>query len=437
MEYLSNISRKTHEGLAVFYEWSLHFSENNKNGDYFIEYQKQFNTEYYGYIKPMLFIIDVIKKEKLSNDEIMSVFYLLFVIGVNCLSISVDIILDEKLISAGKYKKYISRNVNNNKLLPDKKFYKLLCRIEKNIQDGKTLTESICLVVNTNEFTTNNTQREEIFKKIKQYILQVFSVKKDVQAIKNILDDFVTKEISSEELSMLEIPMTIPLIYDMKKIEEKEIMSAIKEVGDRYTILILSGIRYKPVNDTTIYLNECISKIEKTHSPIVFYDLSLRKQYVSCVDNDNIRKILLGNEYFTNMVINYKIYDYEKRYIKNIGNFNCDVYIYCDRAFYSIREYIEKFRNDYDIHYTALKYKSMYIFIFEIYSKTYFIFSTTLQVFNHVCTYIEDTRPMYKKCIKDNPIDGTVIKDIQHKRKVDIIVDSIFFMGAAQNEFFD
>ena len=118
-------------------------------------------------------------------------------------------------------------------MLPDKKFHGLLCRIEKNIQDGKTLIESICLVVNINEFTTNTIQREETFEKIKQYILQVFSVKKDIQTIKNILEDFIVKEISSEELSMLEMPMTVPLVYDMTKIDEKEIMSAIKEDVDR------------------------------------------------------------------------------------------------------------------------------------------------------------------------------------------------------------
>lgn len=425
MKFLIQHSIKVQEGIATFVQWYFIYRSGNKiEADQFF---KELPKEYCEYIKPLSVIIEKIKLCS-SNFEKTDVYVsLVIALGLDALNIPIDDLMEKRITSKKEYDKFCSYENNAEIFYPNSKYKKNIKKIEKNMKTD-TLENVIKQMINKEIFNNDIEFIQEKFSKVKKYVGSVFKDSKEYMIIEKTLNEIRPEAKDLEDALFEELPMIVPLKNDIRSILAEKIFSKIDEKKYGFTLFLLGNIYLKGYGQNVQNVNTYLKKNSEKFTSVLFYDLSLRQQYVSNMNNDTLKHILNKPDSELNFVVNYKAYNYNSHEIINIGKYNHNIYIYCDRTYQNTKKYINKF-GTHKVLFTALKYQSMYILIFYIYKQTYFFLPVTDSYFNMIVSDIEKEWSYFENVIDENPIDGKVIIDKKQKKEIDIMVASLFFMA--------
>ena len=426
--YLIKSSIKVQECFAVFYQWIyLRLNYNSKEAENFIDDLKRNNKEYYEYIKPLLFLIDKLKT--VTNEDVIKVGAVFFYFCIDCLNVDIGKLIDDKVQSAGQYDDYISYNDNAEKMIPNVIFKKKLSKLSEINFSGETLAKDIFSLISKNTVERSIEDVKGDFENVKEFILKLFPNKKDSLIIGKLLAEIIPQEKTLEEIIFSELPMkqSYDNITALTYEEAKKKIANSKTL--KTTLFVLNGIHFKGHDERIKKLNENVDAMNREVSAVVMFDLLDRKTYGLKVDNEEMKKIINNPRMPVNIVVNYKDYDYENNKIVSLGEYNRDVYIYCDRTYFHAREYIDKFSSD-SIKFTALKYNSLYIIIFRLNHNSCFFIPVLANIFPLAIKSIKHHYPDFENRINKDKIDGRVIRNEKEKLEIDIMVSNLFFINA-------
>lgn len=134
MEFFLNNTLKVQEGLAVFIEATYFMLNDNSEYELFINELRNENKQYYGYVKPLCFILEYMKEEE--YDSKLTVAHAVFQVALKAMNASIYE-FEGKLFATNKsIKKMVSRQDFAKEYLPNKKFQTMIesCKNENNYE---------------------------------------------------------------------------------------------------------------------------------------------------------------------------------------------------------------------------------------------------------------------------------------------------------------
>lgn len=427
IKYLVNSSIKVQEGLAVFFQWYYYYRSDEEKATRFINLLEKQNKTYYKYVEQFLFIIDKLKCLSLNEKELDVYVSLLYGICIDSLNINVSDLIANNITAVNKYKHFCSREGNAEKFIPNSALQHKLRRIQGKLAQDK-LINALKREIRRDVFENNLASIEARSQQVKTYILILFPDEKDRILIQKAMDEIKVQENTLGELAFNELPMNVPLPKQILSIPSNEVTELIQKKTVGMSIFLLANIRLKGHGEEIRRINQFISEENNEYTPVTIYDLVLRRQFVSMVDNQSMKKVLSDKNLPVNIILNYKSYDYVHKQICYLGNYNHDIYIYCDRTYVGAKEYLSQFGAK-NISFGALRYFSMYIVIFRLDGRTCFFLPVTQALFASVIDDISDTWPNFISVIQDDPIDGMVVVNPAQKSEIDIMISNLFFLG--------
>lgn len=365
--------KKVQEGIAVFIECVMKLRTDKEVYEDFICQLRKENKEYYNYVKPLLFVIEILKN---TNDinKIMCVANIVFSLAIE--SLNTEILEIDPNEFKNNINKYINDSELSKKFLPNTRF-KLFLKELKRADDSDSLMdigiELLSDIVKKPTVEASNKRLD----KIKKFILSFMDGSEFYDSYKEKLNDINVTEVDGDSIFYQQLPYTFndSLYKKIKKIEFAELK---EKISSKYSVIMLYG-RFedtlKQFKSLGIFDIRGGNKNLKEMQVIMFFDLKLKEVYGGVLDEKNL-KYLLGNSNFNSKIVTtYKNYNYTLDKIDNI-EIGKNIYIYCDRTYLNSKEYFSLW-DDRQLFYRYRFYENLAVLIVKINTNRYFILPMT------------------------------------------------------------
>lgn len=428
-KFFMDCTLKVQEGVAVFIE-SIYFMLRDKvEYKQFIEELQRTNSTYYGYIRPLLFMLNLLEKEGDRND-MLCVTNAVFQVAL--MSMNAEIYkLDGIKFSTNKLiKKMISQKFFSKEYMPNKRFFNSI-EACKNSKTCDELCEQLLACTEISDYSNSIEEAEDKLKCVKEFIVSIFSGSKYYELYNNKLADINIKESDTENLFLQQVPTTFNEEFikkNMKRINSEIFKIKCKTID--YSMLFLLG------NFQNITL-ELIKKMGVKDLPVIkedkeialFYEL-INKEICGCtLESNQINEILLDEDRKSVLLTSYKNFDYEKMCLLNHPDIESFIYIYCDRTYSNAKSYFDLWAKK-NVYYKYMQYESMLVLLVKIDEKTIFMLPMTAIVAEEADEDIRKNRNnMMITDFDDEEYDSNVITDATRRDEIDTIINCLFFLN--------
>lgn len=426
--FLSNVL-KVQEGMAVFIESIYFLLRDKEEYESFINDLYLNNRPYYEYVKPLCFILNIIKEQK--RETILAVAHAVFQVALESMNASI-FELDGKSFATNKLiKKMVSKQDFSKEYLPNKRFLAMIDDCKK-ATSCEELIEMLWNKVEHKDTISTVTESAERLEKIKGFVLEIFSESKYIDLYRNKLKKIEIKEKDTSEIFLQQIPTAFNEDYIAKKMK-KASWEIIKEKckNAEYSILFLLGSVKENLSDLLIKMGVIEPKKSEDEREILFfYDLKSKEVYGCILEEKQLQEILADGENRSVLLTSYKNYDYERDCIPRYSRINRFTYIYCDRTYNNAITYLNKWA-DREVYYRYMVYESMPVLLVKNSNSSIFILPMTPIVADEAD---RDIRENHKNMLmitdaEDGEYDSHVITDSKKRDEIDTIICCLFFIN--------
>ncbi|WP_346961384.1 hypothetical protein [Clostridium sp.] len=409
---------KVQEATAVYFEiLYLLKSKGELEAKNKINKLKQYNIEYYNYLKPLIPLIETFLKSDINIEqkanEVTTMIYHIAInsLNTNICDVSTDHFQDKKNIT-----KFISNAELSAKLLPFPRFKQLIKQCFEKIEssNGFDAGEIINELIDFNEqimFLNDNDFREKDIDKIKDFILKLFRNSENINEIKSYLNTVKVKEVDIEEAICYAIPNSFKKYKSNHITSVNETNTALMNAQKSGIILILGEIvdsfemirpYYKIANKDM----EIISKKYGGYYLITIIEYFQKKQSFTLMTRGRLIYILSKNNH--PIVVSYKTFDYDKMKISGLLPLTNDIFIYCDRSYPNAIEIINSISSK-TMYSIIINYEGMAVLLLKIDTNLYFFLPVLSVVEYKIRRDVEDGKLNIKI------LDSILVSSIEDK----------------------
>lgn len=429
MKFFSKNVLKVQEGMAVFIE-SIYFLLRDKaEYESFINELYLNNRQYYDYVKPLCFILNMAKGK--DRKTILSVAHAVFQVALESMNASIFDLDGKKFSTNRLIKKMTSKQDFSKEYIPNKRFL-LMLNDCKQATSCDELIEMLRNKVDPKDTMNIVAESIERLEKIKDFVLDMFSDSKYIDLYKNKLGEIQIKEKDISEVFLQQIPTAFNEDYIDKKMKMTswEIIKQ-KCKGAEYSTLFLLGTVKENLSRLLIEMGVIEPKMSEDEREILFfYDLRSKEVYGCVLEEKQLQEILDDDENKSVLLTSYKNYDYENECIPKHSKTNRFTYIYCDRTYNNAIDYLNKWANR-NVYYRYMIYESMPVLLIKNSNSSIFILPMTPIVADEAD---RDIRKNHKNIlmaadVKDGEYDSHVITDFKKRDEIDTIINCLFFIN--------
>lgn len=426
--FLSNVL-KVQEGMAVFIESIYFLLRDKKEYESFINDLYLNNRTYYDYVKPLCFILNIIKGQK--REIVLAVSHAVFQVALESMNASI-FDLDGKSFGTNKLiKRMVSTQDFSKEYIPNKRFFTMIDDCKKATSCDE-LIEMLWNKVEHKETINTVTEATKRFEKIKDFVLDIFSDSKYIDLYRNKLEKIEISEKDVSEIFLQQIPTAFNEEYIAKKMK-KASWEMIKQKckNAEYSVLFLVGSVKENLSDLLIKMGVIEPKKSEDEREILFfYDLISKEVYGCLLEEIQLQEILADGENKSVLLTSYKNYDYEQDCIPKYSKINRFTYIYCDRTYNNVIDYLNKWA-DKEVYYRYMVYESMPVLLIKNSNSSIFILPMTPIVADEAD---RDIRKNHRNMLmitdaEDGEYDSHVITDSKKRDEIDTIINCLFFIN--------
>lgn len=426
---------KVQEGMAVFIECIYFMLRDKKEYIQFIEELRQNNLTYYGYVKPLRYILDILEREGEYND-ILNVANAVFQVAIMSMNAPIYRLDGVNFTTNKLIKKMISRQDFSKNYISNKRFFAAIDSC-KGAASCVELCEQLLKCARIAENISSIAESEERLNNIKVFVLSIFADSKYYKLYENKLAEIHTREINGSDLFLQQIPTAFNEDYiknNMKKIDSGTLKTKCKTV-EYSTFFMLGNLK-----DNTFDLMRKMGCMEfpefKDDREITFfYGLRKKEIYACLLECNQLHKILLDKDRKCVLLTSYKNYDYQKMCIPNHPDIEDYIYIYCDRTYSNASSYLDQWKSK-EVYYRYMQYESMIVLLVKIDEHTIFLLPMTSIVADEADRDIRENRKnmMMITDVKDEEFDSHIITDSTKRDEIDTIINCLFFLNLDPQE---
>lgn len=428
MNFFMDSTLKVQEGLAVFIEATYFMLRSNTEYENFIGVLRNGNKLYYGYVKPLVYILEYMKEVEYESK--LTIAHAVFQIALKSMNSNIYDFEGKQFATNKSIKKMISGQDFSKNYLPNKRFQTMIesCKKETSYDDFcKKLLDCAKM-----EDEHSVGQYRDRLDKIKVFVLGVFEDSSNLEMYKSRLAQINIKEEDSSSVFLQQLPSAFNEEYvqkNMKKIGYEALKQKCK-TSDYSTLFLLGGLKNN-ISDLLIKMGVVdIPKMEETREMIFFYDLKKKEIFGCFVEKNELREVIEQNDNKCVLLTAYKNYDYENDCLPNHHAIKDNIYIYCDRTYSNTIPYIRKWA-DRSVFYRYMVYESMIVLLVKINATTLFMLPMTPVVADEAEKDIRINYPHMQAIteVGDEEYDPYIIKDEKIRNEIDTIINCLFFIN--------
>lgn len=431
--FLNNRTNKIQEGLAVFTQYVFKLTGSEKEeAERFVNTLQCDNRQYYKYLEPLLFIVQIIKEER-DRNKILAVSNMIFILAKHCMDADIYEVPPETFRDQRSLQQWISKPDTGKKYIPDTMFINYLkdCR-RRNFKSCEEICEYFAFLESDKQEIYDFESRLE---EVKKYIETLFWKSKYINAYRNKLSEINVKEVALKDSYLQQLPSLFndEEINKLSRLVTKEEIHKASE--QPYTTLFLLGdldSNFKMAFKKAGITNELPYDKEycSINEIVLLFGLEDKKILMSIMESKEVDKLLSNNKCKSVVLVSYKQYDYVRDVVNGHENIEQDIFIYCDRTYGNSIVILKSWR-DRTVFYRYLKYDNMLVLIIKICAGRYFILPMTSLVAYEADLDIRENEKHMKMASEedDEGFDEHIITDQDMLDKFDTIINCLFFMS--------
>ena len=241
IDFFANHTIKVQEGLAVFIEATYFMLSDTSEYEKFINNLRSNNKLYYGYVKPLCFILEYMKDS--DNNSKIAIAHAVFQLALKSMNSSIYD-YDGKLFATSKsIKKLVSRQDFSKEYLPNKSFFAMIEECKKE-ETYEKFSQKLFSLAKSEENNSVNFYRDRLVK-IKDFVLGIFEGSPNIEIYKNRMAQVEIKEVDSSSVFLQQIPTAFNEDYvkrNMKKIGYESLKMKCKSI-EYSTLFLLGGLK--------------------------------------------------------------------------------------------------------------------------------------------------------------------------------------------------
>lgn len=381
VKFIHSNTIKVQEAIAVYFE--IFYLLNNK-GELEVKKKidnlRQYNTEYYNYLKPLTPLID----EFLRNPENIvekanQITTVIYHIAVNSLNTNICDISTDHFQNSKSVQKFVSNPQLSAEVLPFQRFKQLIKECFEKIKSSSQFDAGEILneIIDFNEqikFLNDSNYRSKDNDKVKDFILRLYKNSDNISEIQFYLNTIKLKEVDLEDVVYYAIPNSFKKYKSNLIASSTEMTRALVDAQKFGVIFILGDIvdSFEMIRPYVKISNRDMEKISKNYPDcycVTIFDYFQKKQSFTIARSDGLLYILSENSH--PIVVSYKTFDYNKMEITGLLPLNNDVFIYCDRSYPNAVEIINSISNKV-IYSFFITYEEMRVLLLKIDINLYF-----------------------------------------------------------------
>lgn len=433
-EFLNRHTNKVQEGLAVFVQSTVKLSSEGPEAcSRFIDYLFCNNGAYYKYLEPLLFIIDIMKKES-GREEILKTANIVFLLGIECMN--GELYQEDPLhfITGKAVQKLISRPDFSKTYLPDNRFTKCLKAFRGKAESCKEIQEYIMPFLGEDVLNPSMSRSEERLNCIKEFIINIFGSSEHVMLYKNSLSKVNAVEVRMDEMYFQQLPAVFNEEEVLERSRKGSMAELQKAVREEYSMIMLQGTleealryMYQRMGAETGF--EYDKKYCSENELISHFDLKKKDILMVLGDVKQADELLLLPERRSVIVTSYKNYDFSVNEIRLHRDIWDEIFIYCDRTYSNARCYLDLWKEQ-DVYYRYMAYNNMIVLIVKITEKRFFLLPMTSIAAVEADADIRENRMNMQMCCEeaDEGYDPYIVTGEDAREKIDTVVNCLFFI---------
>lgn len=428
IDFFANHTIKVQEGLAVFIEATYFMLSDTLEYEKFINNLRSNNKLYYGYVKPLCFILEYMKDS--DNNSKIAIAHAVFQLALKSMNSSIYD-YDGKLFATSKsIKKLVSRQDFSKEYLPNKSFFAMIEECKKE-ETYEKFSQKLFSLAKSEEDDSVDFYRDRLVK-IKDFVLGIFESSPNIEIYKNRMAQVEINEVDSSSVFLQQIPTAFNEDYvkrNMKKIGYELLKMKCKSI--EYSTLFLLGGLQKNIVDLFNKMGVIdFVREDEVREIVFFYSLRDKEIFGCLLEKTELQELLVQNDNKCVLLTSYKNYDYENNRLLDYSTTTENMYIYCDRTYANTLQYINLWDNR-KVFYRYMVYKSMIVLLIKINENTLFLLPMTPMVADEADKDIRDNhknmRPITE--VEDEEYDPYIIKDEKVRNEIDTIINCLFFIN--------
>ena len=430
--FLNKHTQKVQEGLAVFVECVIHLtSEGAEACNAFINNLRVNNRVYYGYLEPLLFVINLMKKDA-DREEILETAHVVFLSAIEAMNAELYQVPANHFITNNQIKKVMSTADFSKNYLPDTRF-KNMIKLCKTASTCAEIREILILGLSDNVMIPTLEGDKHRLEKVKEFILDLYKDSDHIEMYKNKLSQVNVSETDFREMYLQQLPTAFNedmIVNGCKRVDLAQISDLCKEST---SMLFLLGSVERNITDLCKYmgfeLRDGSFDEYKNKEVVAFFGLRNREIKMTFAGEQEIDSLIMSDECKSVIVTSYKNYDYEYDCINNHPNHEGLVCIYCDRTYSNAYEYLNLW-NDREVFYRYMEYRNMSVLIVKIAKNRLFLLPMTEIVMYEADYDIKNNRRNFKLACDESELgfDRKVITSMSICDAIDTVVNSLYFI---------
>lgn len=421
--------------MAVFIECVYFMLRDKKEYIQFIGDLHQNNSTYYGYVKPLQFILDILEKEG-EYDDILIVANAVFQVAIMSMNAQIYNLAGVNFATSRGIKKMLSTKDFSKNYIPNKRFLSAIDSCKK-ATSCVELYEQLLKCAEITENVSTIAELEKRLNNIKVFVLSIFVGSKYYALYENKLAGINIRGINGSDLFLQQIPTAFNEDYiknNMKEIDSGTLKVKCKTV--EYSIFFMLGNLKDNVFDLMRRMGFVeFPEFKDKREVAFFYGLGKKEIYACLLECNQLHEIVLDKDRKSILLTSYKNYDYQKMCIPNHPDVEDYIYIYCDRTYSNASSYLDRWKSK-EVYYRYMQYESMIVLLVKIDEHTIFLLPMTSIVADEADRDIRENRKnmMMITDAKDEEFDSHVITDSTKRDEIDTIINCLFFLNLEPQE---
>ncbi len=426
IDFFVKYTREVQEGMAVFAEAAYFLLKDRTTYTKFIQILQKSNSEYYGYIRPLRFILDMIEDK--DRNTIALVTHAVFQVALEALNADIYTMDGSSFGTTKTIKKYLSRPDFVQKYLPSKRFHAMIQECN-NVSSCEELIDTLWSKVSHKDEEYSVAKVEERLQKTTAFVLAIFSGSEYISWYKNSLDQIHVWEKDISDIFLQQLPTVFDTEYidkSIKKVHWETIKEKCRSI--KYSTLFIPG----KLKDNLSYL---LKKMGAENTDIAvgenellfFYNLEIKEVVCCTLTSEQLDEILLDEANKSVLVTSYKNYDYQNSCIPGHTELNRFTYIYCDRTYINTKSILNLWK-DKLIFYRYIAYESMCVLLIKNSHNSIFFLPMTPVVVEEAQNDILNHHKNFISMIDEGEFDSQIITDYQKLTEIDTVINCLFFI---------
>ncbi|GFI46815.1 hypothetical protein IMSAGC019_02135 [Lachnospiraceae bacterium] len=429
MDFFMDNTLKVQEGMAVFIEGIYFLLRDVEEYENFIENLMRNNLKYYSYVKPLRFILELLKDAEREN--VLTVAHAVFQIALTAMNANIYTVGGSAFGTKKLIQKMVSKPDFSKKYIPNKRFCVAIesCKNASSCEDlVQLLTNQIVGKDENNTFDDLNERLAEI----KKFVIEIFSESKYIGLYKNSLEKISNKEKDVSEVFLQQLPTAFGEDYIFRNMKKTNYEILKKKCAENvYSTLFVLGNLKSNLSDLLAKMGvDEIGTIEEDKEIVFYYDLENKEVYGCLLEIEQLQEVLESVATRSVLLASYKNFDYENNIIPNHLEINKFTYIYCHTTYSNATCYIDRWKDN-EVYYRYMVYESMPVLLIKNSKNSIFILPMTPIVADEAD---RDIRRNYNKMkmiteVKDEEFDSYVITNSIRRDEIDTIINCLFFLN--------